>query len=87
MIRLTYPDGRSVPLRWTDQSSASSHGLGVLMRRRSSQVIDGAYFAQMVREEGARIVCTDEHEARRCAGALGFAALGLPESVIAVERE
>lgn len=84
MIRLAFADGRREPLRWTDQHASSSHGLGVLMRRRSSQVFDGAFFAKLVREQGAWIECGDEREARRCAGALGLAALGLHAEAVIV---
>jgi hypothetical protein len=69
-------------LRWTDQHSASSYGDGVLLRGKSSDVLDGDQFRALREAFGAWIE-TDSKE--RVARALGvpwqgkFKELGIRE--------
>jgi len=83
MIRLVSPDGRRERLRWTDRHPMSSYGLGVVLRAKSSIPLDGAAFARLARE-GWYIECDSDLERRRVAGALAWAALGLPKDALKV---
>lgn len=83
-IHLINPDGRRERLRWTDQHPLSSFGLGVVTRAKSGIPLDGAAFAAMA-AQGARIVCSTDIERRRVAGALAWAALGLPQEALQVQ--
>jgi len=85
MIRLISPAGRRERLRWTDQHPLSSYGLGVVLRAKSSVPIDGATFAALARD-GWRIECDTDLERRRVAGALAWAALGLPAEALVVRH-
>jgi hypothetical protein len=86
MIRLISPTGRQERLRWTDKHPLSSYGLGVVLRAKSSIPLDGATFAYLARG-GWRIECDTDLERRRVAGALAWAALGLPTSALLVRQE
>jgi len=86
MIRLVSPDGCRERLRWTDQHPLSSYGLGVVLRAKSSIPLDGATFAYLARD-GWRIECDTDLERRRVAGALAWAALGLPAEALAVRHD
>jgi hypothetical protein len=83
MIKLISPDGRHERLRWTDHHPMSSYGLGVVLRAKSSIPLDGAAFADLARD-GWRIECDSDLERRRVAGALVWAALGLPADALRV---
>lgn len=86
MITLMSPTGRRERLRWTDQHPLSSYGLGVVLRAKSSVPLDGATFAYLARD-GWRIECDTDLERRRVAGALAWAALGLPTNALLVRQE
>lgn len=85
MIRLVHPDGKIEKLRWTDQHSMSSHGLGVVLRGHGSEILDGVGFRAMAMG-GAKITCSDEREMRRVAGALAWGALGLEEGLLEIQK-
>lgn len=86
MISLISPAGRRKRLRWTDQHALSSYGLGVVMRAKSSVIIDGATFCEMARD-GWRIECGTDLERRRVAGALAWAACRLPAEALVVRHD
>jgi len=86
MIHLISPSGRRERMRWTDKHPLSSYGLGVVLRAKSSVPMDGATFAALVRD-GWRIECGTDLERRRVAGALAWAALGLPAESLAVRHD
>jgi hypothetical protein len=69
-------------LRWSDQHPASSHGLGVLLRGQSDQLLDGDQFKKLVEAFGAHIECSTELEHKRVRNALAWGALGLPEDTV-----
>ncbi len=84
MITLIHSDGRREKLRWTDQHAASSYGLGVVLRgTRGAEILDGVGFAALA-AQGARIECGSDLDRRRVAGALAWAALGLPDASLTV---
>jgi len=85
MISLVSPTGRRERLRWTDQHPLSSYGLGVVLRAKSGVPLDGAHFA-ILALEGWRIECDTDLERRRVAGALAWAALGLPNDALVVRQ-
>ena len=86
MITLMSPTGRRERLRWTDQHPLSSYGLGVVLRAKSSVPLDGATFAHLARG-GWRIESDTDLERRLVAGALAWAALGLPTNTLLVRQE
>jgi hypothetical protein len=57
-----------------------------VLRAKSSVPIDGATFAALARE-GWRIECSTDLECRRVAGALAWAALGLPAEALLVRHD
>lgn len=85
MIRLIHPDGKIEKLRWTDQHSMSSHGLGVILRGHGSGILDGVRFKSLA-AQGAKITCSDDREMRRVAGALAWGALGLADGLLEIGK-
>ena len=85
MIRLVHPDGKIEKLRWTDQHSMSSHGLGVILRGHGSGILDGVRFKSLA-AQGAKITCSDDREMRRVAGALAWGALGLADGLLEIGK-
>lgn len=83
MIRLLHPDGRAEKLRWTDKHPASHYGLGVVLRGHGGRILDGVNF-KLLAVAGAKIICSDDRERRRVAGALAWPALGFPETFLEV---
>jgi hypothetical protein len=86
MISLISPTGRRERLRWTDKHPLSSYGLGVVLRAKSSVLIDGATFCGLVRD-GWRIEFSTDLERRRVAGALAWAACRLPAEALVVRND
>lgn len=68
-------------LRWTAEHSASNYGLGVLLRGKSGEILDGKSFAAMVQAFGAWIETDSDDTSRRVHNALVTAATGTEESV------
>ncbi|WAR45495.1 hypothetical protein [Methylomonas rapida] len=61
-------------LRWTANHPSSNYGLGVLLRGKSGEILDGRSFAAMVKAFGAWIEVDSEDTARRVHNALVTAA-------------
>ena len=93
-IKLYFPDEsiaaikrmglRQMPqetLRWTAEHPASNYGLGVLLRGKSGEILDGKTFAAMVHAFGAWIETDSEDTSRRVHNALVTAASGTEKSV------
>mgnify|MGYP001549479633 CR=1 FL=1 len=76
-LRQTNPE----TLRWTTQHSSSSHGIGVLLRGKSGEILDGRSFAAMHKGFGAWIECDSTETKRRVANALVTAATGLDDAI------
>jgi len=70
-IRLCLPDAPPRSLRWTTHHPASRRGLGVLIYKHSSEVLDGAGFRALRDGDGAWIETDREDRVR---GALGLEA-------------
>lgn len=87
MIHFIRPNGKSEKLRWTDQHPSSHYGLGVLLRGHGGRILDGATFKSLALWCGAKIVCGDERERRRVAGALAYGALGLPDGKLEIQNQ
>ena len=68
-------------LRWTADHPASNYGMGVLLRGKSGEILDGNYFAAMVHTFGAWIETDSEDSSRRVHNALFTAATSTEESV------
>jgi hypothetical protein len=68
-------------LRLTTQHSMSSHGIGVLLRGKSGEILDGRTF-QALQAFGAWIECDSADTKRRVENALVTAATGLDDRVI-----
>lgn len=68
-------------LRWTNQHSSSSYGLGVILRGKSGEILDGKSFAALVTAFGAWIECDDAETKRRVEHALVTIAPGLDDSI------
>lgn len=68
-------------LRWTTDHPASSYGIGVLLRGKSGEILDGRSFQAMVANFGAWIECDSADTKRRVENALVTAATGLDDAV------
>ena len=68
-------------LRWTTENPASNHGMGVLLRGKSGEILDGKSFAAMVYSFGAWIETDSDDTRRRVHNALVTAATGTKGSV------
>lgn len=68
-------------LRWTTEHSASSYGIGVLLRGKSGDILDGRTFAALVNAFGAWIECDSTDAKRRAENALVTAATGLDDAI------
>jgi hypothetical protein len=86
MAILISPSGCEEKLRWTDQHPASRYGLGVVLYGTRSLVLHGAQFRAYA-NKGAVIVCADDHERRRVAGALAWGVLAIGDNKLIVRNE
>jgi|GEM_PF-1778185 len=86
MALLKSPGGREESLRWTDQHPASRYGLGVVLFGTRGLVLHGAQFRAFA-NRGAVILCEDEREMRRVAGALAWGVLALGEDKIILKSK
>lgn len=68
-------------LRWTTDHPSSSYGLGVILRGKSGDILDGRSFAAMVHAFGAWIETDSDDTSRRVHHALVTAATGAANSV------
>lgn len=68
-------------LRLTTQHNMSSHGIGVLMRGKSRELLDGRSFMAMHKAFGAWIECDSAATALRVQNALVTSASGLDDQV------
>lgn len=68
-------------LRLTTQHSMSNHGIGVLLRGKSGELLDGRDFAAMHKGFGAWIECDSADTKRRVENALVTAATGLDNQI------
>lgn len=68
-------------LRWTTEHPASHYGMGVLLRGKSGDILDGHTFAAFAEAFGARIECDSAQTAMRVRNALVTAASGLDDAV------
>lgn len=69
-------------LRWTTDHASSSHGIGVLLRGKSGEILDGHSFQAMVKGFGAWIECDSLETKRRVENALVTAATELDDRII-----
>lgn len=68
-------------LRLVTDHPASSYGIGVLLRGKSGQILDGAQFAKLHRAFGAWIECDSERTKQRVENALVTAATELDDQI------
>ncbi len=68
-------------IRWTTDHVQSNHGIGVLLRGKSGDILDGKSFAAMVHAFGAWIETDSEETSRRVHNALVTVVTGTEESV------
>lgn len=73
-------------LRWTTDHSASSYGIGVLLRGKSGEILDGRAFMGLHKAFGAWIEVDSADTKRRVENALVTAASGLDEQIRVMER-
>lgn len=73
-------------LRWTTEHPASSHGIGVLLRGKSGDILDGRTFAALAHAFGAWIECDSADAKRRVENALVTAATGLDDAILGAKR-
>lgn len=76
-LRQTNPE----TLRLTTQHALSSHGIGVLLRGKSGEILDGRSFAAMHVGFGAWIECDSSETKRRIENALATASTGLDDAI------
>lgn len=76
-LRQTNPE----TVRLTTQHSMSNHGIGVLLRGKSGELLDGHSFAAMHNGFGAWIECDSADTKRRIENALVTAATGLDDAI------
>lgn len=69
-------------LRWTTGHSASSYGIGVLLRGKSGEILDGRSFQAMANSFGAWIECDSADTKSRVENALLTAATELDDRII-----
>ena len=72
--------GSPETLRLTTQHSMSSHGIGVLLRGKSGEILDGRTF-EALQAFGAWIECDSAETKRRVENALVTVATGLDDRV------
>lgn len=68
-------------LRWTADHPGSNYGIGVLLRGKSGEIMDGCAFEAMVKNFGAWIECDSADTKRRVENALVTAATGLDVAI------
>lgn len=68
-------------LRWTTDHAASSNGIGVLLRGKSGEILDGRSFQAMHNGFGAWVECDSADTKRRCENALVTAVTGLDDQI------
>ena len=68
-------------LRLVTDHPASNHGIGVLLRGKSGEILDGAQFARLHQAFGGWIECDSAHTVRRVRNALVTAATGLDDQI------
>lgn len=68
-------------LRWTTDHPASSYGMGVLLRGKSGEILDGRSFQAMHAAFGAWIEVDSAQTKQRVENALVTAASGLDDQV------
>lgn len=68
-------------LRLVTDHPASNYGIGVLLRGKSGDILDGRSFAAMTNAFGAWIECDSSDTKRRVENALVTAATGLDDAV------
>lgn len=73
-------------LRWTTEHSASSYGIGVLLRGKSGEILDGRSFKAMAEAFGAWIECDSADTKRRVENALVTAATELDDRIIVPDQ-
>lgn len=96
-IKLCFPDsgievikalglrqGSPETLRLTTQHSMSSHGIGVLLRGKSGEILDGRTFLAL-QAFGAWIECDSAETKRRVENALVTAVTGLDDRIKVAE--
>jgi hypothetical protein len=74
-------------LRWTVDHPASSYGIGVLLRGKSGEILDGRTFAVMCEHFGAWIECASADTKRRVENALVTGATGMDDRVKVVDGQ
>lgn len=74
-------------IRWTDQHAESKHGIGVLLRGKTSNKLTGEHFKILHTQYGAWLEVSNDVECRRVASALCWPALGIEDAVIKVVPE
>lgn len=93
-IKLHFPDsgieaikalglrqGNPETLRWTTDHSCSSHGIGVLLRGKSGEILDGRSFQAMHTAFGAWIEVDSERTKQRVENSLVTAVTGLDDQI------
>lgn len=68
-------------LRWTTDHPGSSYGIGVMLRGKSGEILDGYSFQAMVKNFGAWIECDSAETKRRVENALVTAATELDDAI------
>ena len=71
----------SETLRLVTDHPASSYGIGVLLRGKSGEILDGRSFHALNQAFGAWIECDSDKTAQRVRNALVTAATGLDDAV------
>lgn len=69
-------------LRWTTDHPCSSYGIGVLLRGKSGEILDGRSFEAMHKAFGAWIECDSADTKRRVENALVTVATELDHAII-----
>lgn len=69
-------------LRWTTDHPSSSYGIGVILRGKSGEILDGRSFQAMVKGFGAWIECDSPSTKLRVENALVTAATELDDRII-----
>lgn len=68
-------------LRWTTQHSQSNYGIGVILRGKSGDLLDGRTFKALHDAFGAWIECDSADTKRRVENSLVTAVLGLDDAI------
>lgn len=72
-------------LRWTTDHAASSYGIGVILRGKSGEILDGRSFQAMAKNFGAWIEVDSQETKARVENALVTAATGLDDLIKVAE--